>query len=181
MLYTALEKIGRFSADELAFIEQHLVRKPFRKNDILLAEGVVCQSASFLVSGVAYQFSMNDIEENIIDLYLTNDWVINYQSFVGQRPSTTEIKAYSDGELLEMSIYTVHYLIETSPVFFQLGKLLEQAVARNHYFDNALTPLQKYTHLLETRPQLLQQFPLKMIASYLKITPETLSRVRSMY
>jgi len=41
-----------------------------------------------------------------------------------------------------------------------------------------MTPLQKYQYILDHRPDLIQQFPLKIIASYLKITPETLSRVR---
>jgi hypothetical protein len=41
-----------------------------------------------------------------------------------------------------------------------------------------MTPLEKYQFVLQTRPQLVQVFPLKMIASYLKVTPETLSRVR---
>lgn len=181
MLASALKNIGRFTADEIALAEKYLVKKQFKKNELLLAEGTICQSVYFLVSGAAYQFSVNDVEENVIDFYTENDWVMNYPSFVGQKPSTTQIKAYTDCEVLVLTIHVLHHLIETSPTFFQLGKVMEQGMARIHYFDNALTPLQKYNHLVETKPQLLQQFPLKMIASYLKITPETLSRVRGMY
>jgi CRP-like cAMP-binding protein len=181
MLASALNKIGRFTAEDIAVVEKVLVQKQFKKNEILLAEGTVCRSVFLLISGAAYQLSVNDIEENIIDFYIGNDWVMNYPSFVGQKPSTTQIKAYADCEALELTIQNVHNLIEISPVFFQLGKVMEQAMTRIHYFDNALTPLQKYNHLVETKSQLLQQFPLKMIASYLKITPETLSRVRGIY
>ena len=50
------------------------------------------------------------------------------------------------------------------------------SVSRIVLFDNALTPKAKYAYVLNNSPQLIQEFPLKMIASYLKITPETLSR-----
>lgn len=181
MLQAILNKVGRFSDADLALLEKQFVRRQFKKNEVLLAEGTVCQSVFLLVSGAVYQFAVDDIDENIIDLYTTNDWVMNYQSFVGQKPSTTQIKAYTDCEALELNIFTVHQLIEVSPVFFQLGKIMEQGMQRIHYFDNALTPQQKYNYLLDTKAQLLQDFPLKMIASYLKITPETLSRVRANY
>ncbi len=181
MLQASLKKIGRFTSEDIAIVEKLLVRKHFKKNDVILAESAICQSVYLLVSGAVYQFSMNDIEENIIDFYIDGDWIMNYPSFVGQKPSTTQIKAYSDCEVFELTIHKLHHLIEISPIFFQLGKVMEQGMARIHYFDNALTPLQKYNHLVETKPQLLQEFPLKMIASYLKITPETLSRVRGIY
>lgn len=181
MLQTSLKKIGRFTPEDIATVEKLLARKQFKRNEVLLAEGAICQSVCLLISGAVYQFSVNDIEENVIDFYIENDWIMNYPSFVGQKPSTTQIKAYTDCEVLELTIHKLHYLIEISPTFFQLGKVMEQGMARIHYFDNSLTPLQKYNHLVETKPQLLQEFPLKMIASYLKITPETLSRVRGIY
>lgn len=181
MLDTILNKIGRFGAAEIDLVEKTAVRRQFKKNEMLLTEGEVSRSVFILVSGAAYQFACNDIEENIIDLYTDNDSIMNYPSFVGQKPSTTNIRAYTDCDVFELTIYAVHNLIEMSPVFFQLGKIMEQGMARMHYFDNALTPLQKYNHLLETKAHLLQRFPLKMIASYLKMTPETLSRVRGIY
>lgn len=181
MFQASFKKIGRFTDEEVGIAEKLLVRKQFKRNEVLLAEGAICQSVFLLVSGAAYQFSVNDIEENVIDFYIESDWIMNYNSFVGQRPSTTQIKAYTDCDVFELTIHKLHHLIEISPVFFQLGKVMEQGLARIHYFDNSLTPLQKYNHLIETKPQLLQQFPLKMIASYLKITPETLSRVRGVY
>lgn len=181
MLQAILNKVGRFSDADLALLEEQFVRRQFKKNEVLLAEGAICQSVFLVQTGAVYQSAIDDIDENIIDLYTTNDWVMNYQSFVGQKPSVTQIKAYTDCETLELNIFKVHELIETSPVFFQLGKIMEQGMQRIHFFDNALTPQQKYNYLLDTKPQLLQQFPLKMIASYLKITPETLSRVRANY
>jgi hypothetical protein len=79
---------------------------------------------------------------------------------------------------LELSIENIHKLVAISPVFLQLGGILASSVSRISFFDNDLTPLKKYQFIIQNRPQLIQAFPLKLIASYLKITPETLSRVR---
>jgi hypothetical protein len=75
-------------------------------------------------------------------------------------------------------MHKMHEMIGLSPAFFQLARVLEPVHSRTHLFDNQLTPLEKYQYILQHRPGLLQAFPLKIIASYLKITPETLSRVR---
>ena len=65
-----------------------------------------------------------------------------------------------------------------SPVFFQLGKLLDHGVAALQWKDQLERPDDRYRYLLEHQPEVLQAFPLKHIASFLRMTPETLSRVR---
>jgi CRP-like cAMP-binding protein len=180
MLEAILKNIGHFSASDLQLFEKELKQRRVAKNEIILNEGIVCQTILYVVSGAIYQFKIDDIDEKVIDLHIADDWCLSYTSFISQKPSTTTIKAYSTTEVLEISIESVHRLIQLSPSFFQLGKVLEHAVSRTRYIDDSLSPLQKYKQILAARPQLLQEFPLKLIASYLGITPETLSRVRSM-
>ncbi len=181
MVNDILKNVGKFSQDQLAIFEKHLDKKSFKKTDILLAEGTICTKAWFILSGAVYQFKYDDIDENVFDLHCANDWFVGHASFVTKKPSNTIIKAYSDCEVLEISMDSIHELIAHSPAFLQLGKILDTAVSRAYYFDNPLTPHEKYDYLMKTRPQLLQNFPLTIIASYLKITRETLSRVRSVY
>jgi CRP-like cAMP-binding protein len=176
-----LRQIGRFSEADVLLFEKHVLKMKFAKNEILLAEGEVCLSVYFLNKGAVYQYYMQDVDENIIDLHLEKDWFLNAQSFMAQEPSHTTIKSYSDCEILQLSVQQLHELIALSPAFFQLGKVMENGKERAHFFDNAMTPSQKYEHLISNRPGLFQAFPLKMIASYLKITPETLSRVRAVF
>lgn len=174
-----LSEIGRFSENEITLFENKIHTKFFSKDELLLNEGEICTKAFYIIKGSAYQFSYEDIDENIIGLHIENDWCLNYSSFVGQKPSSAMIKAYTDLEVVELTLTSIHELISRSPTFFQLGKVLENTVSRIQYFDNANTALQKHTHLFLSKPELFQKFPLKMIASYLKIAPETLSRIRS--
>lgn len=174
-----LSSIGNFSNEEIILFGERAIQRNFQKNEILLNEGDVCKSAFFIISGEAFQFCYDDIDEHIIDLHIENEWCLNHSSFVTQKPSTVIIKAYSGLIVLELTITAVHELISISPSFFKLGSVLQQTVSRVQYFDNTNSAEEKHKHLFSTRPQLFQKFPLKMIASYLKITPETLSRIRA--
>ncbi|MCU0432744.1 MAG: hypothetical protein MUC87_04755 [Bacteroidia bacterium] len=152
------------------------------KGEILLERGRVNQTAFYLIDGCAYQYELNDTgEERIIDLHITGDWVLNHSSFVGQRASEVCIKASSVCRLLEVRMEDIHYLISVSQKFIQLGRILEEVNTRVQYFDRQQTPYGKYEGLMKDRKELFGHFPLKMIASYLKITPETLSRVREKF
>ncbi|MBE7172881.1 MAG: hypothetical protein INR73_20055 [Williamsia sp.] len=62
--------------------------------------------------------------------------------------------------------------------FFRMGRIFEQAIQNQDFQHNWLTPEQKYERLLSWKPELLKRFLLKWIASYLGMTPETLSRIR---
>lgn len=172
-----LTAIGRFSENEIALFENEISPKLFKKNEVLLREGEICSSVFYIIKGAAYQFVYEDIDENIIGLHIDRDWCLNYSSFIKQKPSSAVIKAYTDLEVIELTTTSIHKLISISPSFFQLGKVLEDT--RIRFFDNANTALQKHNHLFLSKSELFQRFPLKMIASYLKIAPETLSRIRN--
>lgn len=174
-----LDKIGYFSEDDIQHLKNRIIQKEVKKGDVLLNQTEVCKSVHFIVKGAFLQYNFRDeIEQNIIDLHLENEWVLNQQSFVKQKPSETIIEAYTESIVFEININTLHQLIGQSPAFFQLSKVLEPVHSRIQFFDNSFTPLQKYQFLLDNRREIIQTFPLKIIASYLKITPETLSRVR---
>lgn len=174
-----LKKAGEFSEKESILLKSELRFKKLKKGDHLLENGAICSSLSFIISGSFYQYSMDvELNQNIIDLNVSNDWVINHKSFTSRKPSEYSIQAFEDSAVYELSIDAIHRLIAQSQSFLQMGKILEEATSRVHFFDNQNTPDEKYRFILENKPKLLQKFPQKMIASYLKITPETLSRVR---
>jgi CRP-like cAMP-binding protein len=162
-----LNSISQFSDFEIELFEKYSSRKILNKNEILLKQGEICNKIYYVLSGSFSQFQMDDIDEVIIDLHLQNEWMFNQQSLTEQSPSHTTIKAFSKSEVIELSLYNFHCLCSGSPLFLQFGKLLK--------------PIEKYSYINKSKPQLAKVFPIKMIASYLKIAPETLSRVRASY
>jgi hypothetical protein len=95
-----------------------------------------------------------------------------------QKPAEYSITATEEAELFCIYVHAMHELIHQAPVFFQLGKLMEAGFMNLKYQNNRLTPEEKYELLLKEKPQYIQLFPAKTIASFLGIAPETLSRVR---
>jgi CRP-like cAMP-binding protein len=174
-----LKVLGNFEAEHATLFEKQIIIRTIEKDAIILKQGEIAQSIYYILEGAFYQFAIkDDIEQNVLDLHLSGEWLLNQSSFVNRMPSEASIMAYSQSKIIELSIQSMHLLIAQSPAFFQLGKILDQSKSKIHFFDNMLSPFQKYQYIIENRPKLIQIFPLKIIASYLKITPETLSRVR---
>ena len=175
-----IRSAGLLPEHEIQLLTEALVKRSFAKDETLLDQGEVCRCWWFIIEGATFQYKLDDeLEYNIIDLSITHDWVVNHKSFTSQDPSSYTIKAFEDTVVYELNIHEIHRLIGASQAFLQMGKILDGATSRVTFFDNNSTPDEKYTYLMQNRRGLIQSFPQKMIASYLKITPETLSRVRA--
>ena len=98
-----LNSIGNFSKKEVILFSEQAIERNLQKNEILLNEGDVCKSAFYTISGEAFQFPYDDIEEQIIERHMENDWCLNHASFVTQKPATAIIKAYYDLTVLELA------------------------------------------------------------------------------
>ncbi len=177
--FLLLENIGSFSEEEKNLLLKEIQEIQIKKGERLLNIDQVCSSAQFILSGSLYQYRKNkDGDKEIIDLYTSNDWVLNHKSFISRKPSQHTIEAFEDSCVLEISMESIHKLIGISQNFLQLGSILEQTSSRLYFFDNNSSAEEKYRFILKQRRDLLLKFPLGMLASYLKIKPETLSRVR---
>jgi len=173
----SINSYGTFSNDDLQVFLSYLRPVKVYKGQTILKKGDICQTFSFINRGSFIQsFKDEDLNERIINLFVKHDWVLNHTSFTSQKPSAHTIEAFEDSDILTINIHQVHELIGKYPAFFALGKILEVVAPGS---DLSATPDEKYLWLLEQKPMIIRTFPLKYIASYLGITPETLSRVRS--
>ena len=170
-------EFGSFSAEELSLFDDMLKTTRLPKNSFLLKEGQICQSFYFLNSGsVRHYYTTDDNSEVTVNLFIEADWFSDYQSFTLQKPSKNNLQTFEESELYELTIHDFHRLIGLSSSFFRLGKILG-LTSQNKNTDK-VTPEERYINLLDHKPYIVQRFPLKYIASYLGITPETLSRIR---
>src|SRR5450432_2647940 len=129
MFTAALQSIlefCHFSPGELLIIESKLKQKLLKKNDFLLKEGNICQSFFFLnKGGCTHFFTTEEGIDIMLNLYVEHDWLTDYQSFTSQKPSVNNIRAFEDCEFIELTVHSFHDLIQSSPPFFGIGRLLQ--------------------------------------------------------
>jgi CRP-like cAMP-binding protein len=173
------QQLGRFSEEDLNLLTHHLKALSIPKDFRLVKEDRVCQSIYFVAHGSFRHYQITDTGKEITqNLYIEKDWVLDYKSFTSQKPSASIIQAMEDSDVLELSIYDLHKLMKTSDVFFQVARIFQFGIEQQETQIQNTTPKERYEFLLAKKPHVIQRFPLKYIASYLGMTPETLSRVR---
>jgi CRP-like cAMP-binding protein len=190
MMYDSLTKYFNgysskpLSGDEIDLIQSSFALKKFRKRQYFLQEGELCKYAAFVIKGAMRQYTVDDKgEEHIIKLYIENWWATDRESFMKQTPSNYFIDAWEDTEALLFTKAALIDLIDRIPTLSEWIRILDAnfAIASQRRLNAAITlpAEERYHDLEETYPEFLQRFPQHIIASYLGINRETLSRIRS--
>ena len=172
------------SGDEIDLIQSSFIPKKFKKKQYFLQEGEVCKLSAFVVKGAMRQYRVDEQgEEHIIRLYIENWWANDRESFMKQTPSNYFIDAWEATDALLVTKAALIDLIERIPGLSEWIVTLDTnfAIASQRRLNAAisLSAEERYHDLEETYPEFLQRFPLQIIASYLGINRETLSRIRS--
>jgi CRP-like cAMP-binding protein len=184
-----LQHLSRFitlDREETGYFESILVRKKIRRRQYLIQEGDVVKYEHFVSKGCLRSYEIDEKgQEHVIQFAVEGWWTGDLQSFLSGDPTTLNIDALEDSELELISKPALEQLYERVPKFERYFRILIQNafISTNRRVLNAmkLSALERYQAFISRYPDIEQRVPNHQIASYLGITPQSLSRVRSQY
>lgn len=171
------------TSDEEALIVATFKPKKFRKKQYFLQEGDVCKYAGFIVKGAMRQYSVDDKGiEHIVQLYIENYWANDRESSTMLTPSVYNIDAWEDTDILLVTRADMLDLMAKIPSMTEMIRSMDErnAIANQRRLNSTIsnTAEKRYEEFAKNHPQFIQRFPQHLIASFLGITKETLSRIR---
>ncbi len=154
----------------------------YKKGELILREGEVHQHSIFVITGALRIYNFNGNKESIRNIFLENSMFNESGSYFLKKPSLYNIDAIEATKAFIMHRNDAEVLFSRSVQLATLGRrFVEYALATVVERNNELTNLDgkaRYLKLLKEKPHVFQRVPQYMIASYLGITPEALSRIR---
>ncbi len=173
---------------EISDSEEKIIRSAFetltvKKKETILVPGQVCNYTYFIVKGCLRSYFVDEKgAEHIYQIRLDNNWISDLESFFSQRQSKYYIEALEDSTLLQLSFDRLEKLyIEVPGVERYFRILFQKAYINSLERLNATmweSAPDRYNDLLKEHKDIFLRVPLVYIASYLGITPESLSRIR---
>ncbi|MEO8412894.1 MAG: Crp/Fnr family transcriptional regulator [Ginsengibacter sp.] len=184
LLYKKITETISVTEEEFNFCKTLFLPKKLRKRQYLLQEGDVSKYTAFVSKGIIRSYTVdNKGTEHILQFAFEGWWIADLYSFLTDEPSIYNMEALEDCELLLITKPSWDSLLQKVPAFERYFRILIQnnliATQRRLMGTLSETAEEKYTNLLHNFPGCLQRLPQHMIASYLGITRETLSRIRS--
>ncbi len=167
--------------EEINTIIEFDLLKTFKKDTILLYGGTISNACFLVLEGCIRSYYLINGEEKTTEFFTENQIAMPL-SYHTQSPSEYFIACLEDSIICVGSMEKTKELLKKIPKLEVIGNQLnsEQVVQHKIAYDTykTLNPEQRYTHLLETQPNLISRVSQYHIASYLGIQPETLSRIR---
>jgi len=178
----AFEQQVPLTAEEWEATASCLKERTFEKGEKLCRFGQKEQYLSIIADGVCRGYYNKNGEEISVAFMFPNEYVSAYYSFLTQRPSLLEIEAISPVTVISIHVHDLNHLCDQYKSIERIGRLnAERLYRRKEEREIALltmTATERYIDLQNRSPKLLQSIPLKHIASFLGIQPESLSRIR---
>ena len=178
-----INKICPMSVEDFDLLQAAAIPMQVSKKENLLTQGELCTNIYFVTSGFFRMFYV-DLEGNEINNRFTeaNNFMVDFQSFLTQKPSRYYWQAMQDSQVLAFPFQEVQRLYASSAAWQKLGRLITERVylELNERVEmlQFMSPEQRYQNLMDTRPELFNQISQFHMASYLGIKPESLSRLR---
>lgn len=187
-MFDDFERYLRQHAPELTSEQIHLIRsksvvRKVRKRQVLMYEGEVCQYKIFVLRGLLRTYNTAiDGSEYVMKFTAEQGWITDPDSYFNQTPSDLTIDAVEPSDVVLWTRDDFETLRAAIP---ELNTLSEQLVTRSIgdtqkriLMNISASTEEKYQHFIDTYPDIFRRVPLHMVASYLGVSRETLTRIR---
>lgn len=184
LLFQKFDEKIKLTEAEKQLSRSFFIPKKIRKKQYLLQEGDPSKYVAFVEKGLLRAYQVNDKgSEHIIQFAFEGWWISDQLSYLTGEPSEYNIDALEDSELLLLTKQAEEQMLEKIPKFERYFRILLQnsLIVTQKRLVGSLSHSaeERYTDLVKACPvSLPQRIPQHMLASYLGITPETLSRIR---
>jgi len=183
VLFSHIQQKVSISDNDKDAIKNFFVPKKLRKRQYLLQEGDVCKYLTFIANGLLRTYNVDDKGDEHMSVFGWEGWWLSdFNSFLSGEPAVFNIDAIEDSELLMISRADYEALTITVPIMDRYFRILYQnsIVTKERRLMSSITHTaeEKYVQLAESNPKMIERVPQNLIASYLGIAPETLSRVK---
>jgi CRP-like cAMP-binding protein len=182
-----IQNLSRFivlSKDDIAIIQSLFTEKKFRKRQYILQEADVSRSETYVVTGLTRTYEVDDKGiEHIMQFGPEDWWVGDLFSFLTETPTRFNVDCLEDTQVLQISKPNLQLLYQKVPATERYFRIIIQNayIASINRISSSLrkTAPERYQEFMERYPHIEQRVPNHQIASYLGITPQSLSRIRS--
>jgi CRP-like cAMP-binding protein len=183
VLFQKLDEKIQLTEEEKQLCQSFFTPKKLRRRQYILQEGDVCKYVAFVEKGMLRSYTIDEKgNEHIMQFAFEGWWIADQFSFLTGEPATYTIDALEDSELLLLSRQAEEQLLEKIPKFERYFRILLQnsliATQRRLISSLSHSAEERYNELLSVCPTIPRRVPQHMMASFLGITPETLSRIR---
>ena len=183
-LHKKVSETIKITDEEFEVAKTLFIPKKLRKKRFLLQDGEPCLYTTFVEKGLLRSFTVDDKgNEHILQFAMQGWWSADLYSFLTGEPSEYNIEALENSELLLITQFSWNQLLDEVPAFERYFRILIQnnliATQRRLMGSLSNTAEERYNKLLKDIPDIVQRVPQHMIASYIGVTRETLSRIRS--
>ena len=183
LLLSGLEEKISLEFVDVIKLKEYFIPKKIRKRQYILNAGDVCRYLTFVEKGLLRSFTIDDEGyEHVVQFAVEGWWISDMGSFLSGKEALYTIEALEDAEVLNLSKQAMDEMVIQFPVMERYFRLLMQnnivALQRRVIAYMSLSAEEKYMKLMDIRPDIINRVPQQYVASYLGITPETLSRIR---
>jgi CRP/FNR family transcriptional regulator len=185
LLFDNIRRYISLSEEEQNVISSFWIIKHLNRGEHLLEEGSVCRYDAFILDGSLKGYIVDPFtgKDEIVFLAIADWWASDLESFHNQNASSMNITAISPTTVALISRSSFDELLDRLPKLEKYFRIILQnhaaALQRRIYFRNALDAKSRYREFLEKYPSLNAQIPQYLIASYLGISAEMLSKIRA--